>query len=165
MLCFFNCFTMHAQNRARGLCIMWTNLIEVTILYNTNHLIHCHLTHKETRKDWLLTCIYGPPYWKNRSSFWDELSTIADSVKESWVILDYMNETTSLQDKLGGSSVTNSSRNFLSKFIEHTGIIELVYCGNPYPWCNNRFRGQFIKKRRPSGSEKGVLIPISKCTS
>lgn len=58
-----------------------------------------------------------------------------------------MNETTSLQGKLGGSSVANSSRNFPSKFIEHTGTIELVYSGNPYTWCNNRFRGQFIKKR------------------
>lgn len=35
---------------------MWTNVIKVTIIYNTNHLIHCRLTQKETRRDWLLTC-------------------------------------------------------------------------------------------------------------
>jgi hypothetical protein len=53
--------------------------------------------------------------------------------------------------KLGGRPVANSSHCPFRNFIDHLGLVELGFVGNPFTWCNNRQGIATIKERLDKG--------------
>jgi hypothetical protein len=54
-------------------------------------------------------------------------------------------------EKLGGRPVASSSHCLFKLFIDHFGLVDLGFVGNPYTWCNNRQGAATIKERLDRG--------------
>lgn len=140
------CF-QEAQNTAGGLCLLWHEELEVTILSKNPHMIHARISHEVLPTKWLLTCVYGPPYYGSKKSFWEDLSKMAANIDEPWALIGDFNEILSEHDKIGGKHIASSSKKHLQNFIEHSGCIDLGFVGNPYTWRNKRMGLAHIRQR------------------
>lgn len=78
-----NYHVVKSNKRAGGLCLMWTDEVEVTILFSLNFLIQVKLTHKQTSKHFMMFCAYGPPYWHLKSSFWNYLTDLIKKLQRT----------------------------------------------------------------------------------
>jgi hypothetical protein len=54
-------------------------------------------------------------------------------------------------EKLEGRLVASSSHCPFKQFIDHFGLVDLGFVGNPYTWCNNRQGAASIKERLDRG--------------
>lgn len=57
---------------------------------------------------------------------------------EPWTIIGDINEVLNLDKKKAGKSVASSSRNYLEKFLNDAGCIDIGFCGNKFTWRNKR---------------------------
>lgn len=61
---------------------------KVHILHRSTFMIHIKIRHPIFPKDWLLTCIYGPPYSHLKQHFWKILNDMANIISEPWVLVE-----------------------------------------------------------------------------
>jgi hypothetical protein len=54
-------------------------------------------------------------------------------------------------EKQGGRLVASSSSCPFKQFIDHFGLVDLGFAGNPFTWCNNRQGHASIKERLDRG--------------
>lgn len=139
--------SVSVQGVARGLCLMWTENIEVTILDFTKYYIHALIDHRDGFRKWLVTCAYGPPYQQDKNKFWSKIELIANTVTEPWLLIGDLNEVHVRPEKLGGRSLGISSHNYLHDFITNTYFADIGYNGNDFTWRNKRYGPQHIRQR------------------
>lgn len=109
-----------AQSTAEGMCLLWHEELEVTILNKNSYMIHVNIGHEVLPTKWLLTCVYGTPYYASKKVFWDELKRLVDVIIEPCALIGNFNEVLNEQEKKEGRHVASSSRKFIEKFIEHS---------------------------------------------
>nr|DAD23465.1 TPA_asm: hypothetical protein HUJ06_024928 [Nelumbo nucifera] len=96
---------------------------------------------------WRGTFFYGDPRRHNRQAIWDSIRVLAQGVCHPWIMGGDFNEITSITEKQGGHTQITRSMNMFNQLIEDCGLIDLGYHGQPYTWCNKRWRGNLIKER------------------
>lgn len=136
-----------AQNAAGGLCLLWHEELDVTMLTKNSSVIHAYINHEVLPSKWLLTCVYGPPYYNLKKHFWDKLNEMADNINEPGALIGDFNEVMSQNEKLGGRHTGSTSRKYLENFIEYSRCIDLGFVGNLYTWRNKREGLAHIRQR------------------
>jgi hypothetical protein len=84
-------------------------------------------------------------------AFWDSLSFVGDGFVSSWLSIGDLNYVLSQSKKLGGRPVASSSHCPFKQFIDHFGLVDLGFVGNPFTWSNNRQGAASIKERLDRG--------------
>lgn len=138
---------VEAVGAAGGLCLLWHEELEVTILAKSNYLIHARIGHEILPINWLLTCVYGPPYLNQKEKFWSDLSQMSNNIVEPWMLIGDFNEVLTASEKRGGKHLGTTSRKYLMNFIENSGCIDLGFVGNPFTWRNKRGGLAHIRQR------------------
>jgi hypothetical protein len=59
-----------AKGRAGGICMMWSNALDVEIIEFNSHIIAIVI--KEEYCSWSLIGFYGPPYRAKRKKAWEK---------------------------------------------------------------------------------------------
>ena len=83
--------------------------------------------------------------------FWESFASFRDSFEASWLCIGDFNSILAQSEKQGGRPVTSSSQCHLRSFINHFGMIDLGFAGNPFTWSNNRKGLENIKERLDRG--------------
>jgi hypothetical protein len=81
--------------------------------------------------------VYGPPT-EVTMDFWESFASIGDSFEASWLSIGDFNSILVQSKKQGGRPLTSSSHYPFRRFINHFGMIDLGFAGNPFTWSNNR---------------------------
>jgi hypothetical protein len=68
-----------------------------------------------------------------------------------WLCIGDFNFVIDQFEKLGGKPVASSSHCPFRNFIDHLGLVDLGFVGNPFTWCNNRQGIATIKERLDRG--------------
>ena len=100
---------------------------------------------------WILSCVYGPLNRSDRLDFWDTFVAIGDGFEASWLCIGDFNSVLDQSKKIGGRHVASSSNCSFRKFIDHFGMIDVGFVGNPFTWGNNRKGLENIKERLDRG--------------
>jgi len=120
------------------LLLAWCNGVDLAcFLTNVNKInAWCYLD--PPNKPWIMSCIYGPPYRKNKSNFWDSLLTIGENHSLAWLCIGDFNMIIDQSENIGGRPFACSSSDPFRLFMNNNGIVDLRFSGNPFTWSNNR---------------------------
>jgi hypothetical protein len=88
--------------------------------------------------------------------FWDSFAAIGDGFEASWLCIGDFNSVVNQSEKIGGRPVSSSSNGPFRRFIDHFGMIDVGFAGNPFTWSNNRSGLENIKERL----DRGLAPPI-----
>jgi hypothetical protein len=105
---------------------------------------------------WLLTCVYGPPIYKNKSVFWNALMDVGKDHFGPWLCIGDFNIILSQSDKYGGRPYASSSSDIFHGFLDSFGVIDLGFSGNPFTWTNKRRDHHLIKECL----DRGIADPL-----
>jgi hypothetical protein len=100
---------------------------------------------------WLLSCIYGPPVYKNKFMFWESLLDVGKDYYGPWLCISDFNMILSQSDKYDGRPYACSSNDDFHSFLDLFGMIDLGFSGNPYTWTNKRRDHHLIKEHLDRG--------------
>ncbi|XP_026415893.1 uncharacterized protein LOC113311267 [Papaver somniferum] len=114
----------------------------LTLLKQSEKIIHAKVINDPSRGAWFLTCIYGTPYIHEKSSQKTYISQLSNSIDTPWVIIGDLNITLSPN----GRSTQNTSSEILD-LINDFDLSDMGFCGNPFTWSSNKHGTGQIKSR------------------
>jgi hypothetical protein len=71
--------------------LAWRNGVDLVCFLTSVNIINALCYSDPPDKPWMLSCIYGPPYRKNKSTFWESLSTIGENHNGAWLCIGDFN--------------------------------------------------------------------------
>lgn len=122
---------VEANGKAGGLCLMWRQEIQVTILSTSKWWIHAKIEHPVFEKSWQLLCVYATPYQHLKEKCWFEITNTVKNIVEPWVLIGDLNEIIQSNEKWGGRNYVGTSKSFLEDFVSNTDCIDLGFVGTP----------------------------------
>ena len=87
------------------------------------------------------------PDKRDKLAFWDSFTTVGEVFVSPWLCIGDLNYVLDQSEKLGGRLVASSSHWPFKQFIDHFGLVDSRFVGNPFTWCNNIERAATIKER------------------
>lgn len=93
-------FSVPPVGLSGGLCLLWKDGIEVSVLESSSNLIDTRVTHKGVTS--FISFIYGAPAMENRATFWAKLSEVGRDRDSPWLIFGDFNDILNNSEKTGG---------------------------------------------------------------
>jgi hypothetical protein len=140
-----------ATGTSGGLVLSWRPGIDLECFVLNKNNITAWCYSDPPTSPWILSCVYGPSNRCDRRAFWDSFAAIGESFEASWLCIGDFNSILVQSDKQGGRPVAGSSHCPFKRFIDHFGMIDLGFAGNPFTWSNNRQGLENIKERLDRG--------------
>jgi hypothetical protein len=134
-----------------GLVLTWRPGVELECFITNKNHISAWCYSDPPYNPWILSCIYGPPDSRDKLAFWDSFTSVGEGFVSPWLCIGDLNYVLDQSEKLGGRPVASSSHCPFKLFIDHFGLVDLGFVGNPYTWCNNRQGAATIKERLDRG--------------
>ncbi|XP_060959272.1 uncharacterized protein LOC115700034 [Cannabis sativa] len=93
---------------------------------------------------WLLSCVYGPPYYHEKRLFWSNLMELGRKFGGPWLILGDVNFVLSDSERVG-SRGKDQFTPFISNLINDHALVDLPIKGDCMTWDNHRDGNRHIK--------------------
>ncbi|XP_021866146.1 uncharacterized protein [Spinacia oleracea] len=137
-------FGVDSMGSKGGLLVFgWTKAV-VRLVFSSSNLVLCSVLESNGICRYFVY-VYGEPKVEDRKNVWDTLAMIISAYPHCVLIGDF-NQLSSLEDKLGGSSVIRGGERFNDWLID-TGIIEVPFSGPRFIWSNKREGRDLIMER------------------
>ena len=108
---FPNFVTSGLKGRAGGICLFWSNDVDVNILeFNPNTVA---ITIRDSFCSWSLIRFYDPPHKAKRRKAWVNLHALLESIEGPWLCFGDFNVVMDDSEKVGGKCGSSSAPNFL----------------------------------------------------
>jgi hypothetical protein len=134
-----------------GLALSWRPGVDLDCFISNKNHISAWCLSDPSYSPWIISCIYGPPNLRDKSAFWDSITFVSDNFACPWLCIGDLNFVLDQSKKQGSRFVASSSSCPFKKFIDHSGLVDLGFAGNPYTWCNKRQGLASIKERLDRG--------------
>jgi hypothetical protein len=152
---FFLISQVTAFGLSGGLALAWRPGVELECFaYDKNNIFawcFSDTLHK-LHSPWILSCVYGLPNKRDKRAFWDSFASIGEGFEASWLCISDFNSVVDQIEKSGGKPVDRSSHCPFRNFIDHFGMIDVGFVGNPFTWSNNKQGLENIKEILDKGS-------------
>ena len=143
-----------------GLLLAWRTGVELECISFSINIINVWCYSDPLNNLWLLSCIYGPLVYKNKSGFWDSLLNVGKDFTRPWLCIGDFNMIISQSKKLGGHPYACSSNDPFHYFLDSFGMVDLGFSGNPFTWSNKRQGNHLIKERLDCGLASSQWIHL-----
>ena len=80
---FQNLVALGPKGRAGGICMLWSNEVDIEVLELNSHMIA--ITIKDCVVSWSLVGFYGPPQKTKRDKTWVDLHALLQSIPGPWM--------------------------------------------------------------------------------
>jgi hypothetical protein len=134
-----------------GLALSWRPGIDLECFLTTKNTISAWCYSDPPHSPWILSCVYGPPDRRDRQAFWDSFTAVGDNFDPTWLCIGDFNAVLSQDEKMGGRPIAISANSGFKSFINHFGMVDLGFAGNPFTWSNLRLGAETIKERLDRG--------------
>jgi hypothetical protein len=134
-----------------GLVLSWRPGVDLECFSFNKNTISVWCYSDPPHSPWILSCIYASLDQRDKLAFWDSFTADGDHFVSSWLCIGDLNFVLDQSEKQGGRLVASSSFCPFKQFIDHFGLVDLGFVGNPFTWCNNRKGQAFIKERLDRG--------------
>jgi hypothetical protein len=118
--------------------LAWKSDVNLTTCFVNQDIICVWCSFNMPTVKWMTSFVYGPPYKKSASDFWDKLVACSLDMGLPWLCIGDFNAITYPIDKYGGRPFHSSFNNRITQFLNFMGMIDLGFSGNPYTWTNHR---------------------------
>ncbi|KAM1263144.1 hypothetical protein PS2_027954 [Malus domestica] len=110
-------------------------------------VIHCKMNIVDLKLDLFASFVYGSNDDIARRDLWSNL--VAQSIMVSnipWIILGDFNVTQFTNEVVGGVQGISSAMNKFDLCINNANVVDLIFNGVQFTWCNKRDNGSIAKK-------------------
>ncbi|XP_057779716.1 uncharacterized protein LOC130998302 [Salvia miltiorrhiza] len=146
---FDGCFSVDSLGRSGGLCMMWKNSYNCSILgYSRNHIDLC-ITN--ANGNWRLTGYYGFPERSRRRDSWTLLRRLAGVNNLSWLIIGDFNDLLDPGDKRGRVDHPNWLFTGFRVAVLDCGLSDIPLHGYPFTWSGGLGSDNFVEERLDRG--------------
>ena len=134
---YVNHFTVPPVGLSGGLCLSWTNKVQIDILSSSPNLIDVQLTWKIFSS--LVSFVYGPPKAKDRPAFWESIKLLGAGRKDAWLLAGDFNDLLHNDEKVGGPLRWKGSFLSFRSFVSQNGLWDLQHFCNDLSWRGTRY--------------------------
>lgn len=128
-----------------GIALIWKDGMNLKLVDKQRNQIEALVTVCPQNTQWLLTCLYGSPRYKEKKILWENISTRSKSMQIPWMIIGDLNITISYQEKISTASTPQSSLNKCIRVrLQQTDLFDVKFSGYPYTWNNHRQSSQLV---------------------
>ncbi|MFQ6659288.1 hypothetical protein Gotur_028236 [Gossypium turneri] len=135
-----------SETKIGGLALMWRDGMNVSIQNYFKHHIDS-MVKLENNKTIRVTGFYGHAIPKHRSSSWDILRRVGESVREEWVVGGDFNAILNNAEKEGGRRGVRAQMNEFKDVMDEMALVDIKPDSGWFTWVNNRNEGSLIKER------------------
>lgn len=111
-------------------------------------MIHMEVQPGGEDPKFLCSLVYGPPVWKEKAAFWQDMRQLAPVDNTPWICLGDFNDIACQTEKQGSRKVMASGSRGLSQSM---GFVDLGFEGSRFTWCNKRLGSANIRERLDRG--------------
>ncbi|KAF4356862.1 hypothetical protein G4B88_011813 [Cannabis sativa] len=112
-----------------GFCVAWRVGVQVDIVEVFDMGFKVKIEASLDYPQWVLFCIYCPPYAVLKKHFWDWLIQIVQQCKDAWAIMGDLNVIMEENEKIGGRKYQLREGNILKNFMFNSGGVDLGFEG------------------------------------
>ncbi|TYG80510.1 hypothetical protein ES288_D02G221900v1 [Gossypium darwinii] len=141
-----NGLTVNSEGRSGGLALMWRDGMNVSIQNYSKHHIDS-MVKLDNNKTIRVTGFYGHANPNHRSSSWDILRRVGESVREEWVVGGDFNAILNDAEKEGGRKRVRGQMNEFKDVMDDMALVDIKPDSGWFTWVNNRDKGSLIKER------------------
>ena len=142
---FQNLVALGPKGRAGGICMLWSNEVDIELLEFNSHMIA--ITIKDCAVSWSLVGFYGLPQKTKRDKTWVDLHALLQSIPGPWMCCGDFNVVINDEEKVGGITGGPSSPSLLKELLFDLAAVDLGYVGNRFTWSNRRWGRNSIRER------------------
>ncbi|KAL8487063.1 hypothetical protein ACS0TY_023661 [Phlomoides rotata] len=135
------------QSRSGGLCMLWQNQLNVTLIdYSSNH-ISLKVVAGGSQNQWQITGVYGWPERIHRHRTFHLLRRVAPTNNTPWMCMGDFNETFWSWEKRGGTFHRTRQMEDFWETASTLGLQDMGFYGNKFTWSNGRAGAENIMVR------------------
>lgn len=127
----YNYWLVPPRGTAGGLCLLWKNNIQITILEYDHNYINVNVNSNNSNiTEWMLTCFYGSPYTTNlKLASWEIIKHLARAVNRPWIVLGDCNVVLHEEEKKSSYPFNSREADIFKNFINKCGLMDLGFNG------------------------------------
>jgi hypothetical protein len=129
---FFLISQVVATGTSGGLVLSWQPGVDLECFVSNKNNISTWCFSDPPQSPWIFSCVYGPPNRSDIMAFWESFASVGDSFEAFWLCIGDFNLILVQYEKHGGRPVASSSHHPFKRFINHFGMIDLGFAGNPF---------------------------------
>uniref|UniRef100_A0A803PQ85 Reverse transcriptase zinc-binding domain-containing protein n=1 Tax=Cannabis sativa TaxID=3483 RepID=A0A803PQ85_CANSA len=107
----------------------------------------------------LLSCVYGPPYFHAKKTFWEKIMKIGDRFGSSWLILGDTNFVLSDSERVW-SKGKDQFIPIISRLVNARGLLTMPIQGDRLTWDNHRSGSNHVKSALDKGLINGAWVRL-----
>lgn len=132
-------FIIDSQGQAGGLWCLWNeNNWCITVIDHSNQMVQLKVSWKGS-SSWFITAVYANSRYARRISLWEDLSKIADSMDDDWMVLGDFNSITNANErKVGVVNFASRGMRSFCNMIQHCNLLDAGFQGSPFTWKHGR---------------------------
>lgn len=135
------------RSRAGGLCLLWQDDIDNTMVHSSLNHILFHFVHRDTNVLMQVLAVYVWPEEHNKWRTWHMIKRYKPYALVSWLCIGYFYAILSPTDKLGGNPVDFAHLQVAMDALLDCGLRDVGYSGYRYTWSNKRKAPNTIEER------------------
>ncbi|KAK9938568.1 hypothetical protein M0R45_015297 [Rubus argutus] len=132
---------------AGGLSLWWKPEFHVDIILHSKYFIDTVITCGNLGAKVCVTWMYGPPYYSEKSAFWESWQGQQWNDGMPWHVIGDFNELMWSFEKVGGAPWNQNRNKFLNDFVASNNLIDIGFKGTSFTWFRKEF-GEFTLKER-----------------
>lgn len=101
---FQNSVFVEARGAASGLALLWTNDLNLRVVWTSDRIVCCKINDPIVRQ-WCLMGCHGSLNLAEKDLFWENLEMIARDCNLPWAIMVDLNEVVEVSEKMGGRDI------------------------------------------------------------
>lgn len=144
---FHNCFTVDPRGHSGGLCLFWSDKVQIQIFQHSPNYIHTVVSCGDTKDDFDCTFVYGQPVVQQRRGLWSALLAFQKDKECPWVCIGDFNEILAHFEKDGLRPHNHRSADLFRDFLNITGLMDMELKGCAYTWISNPRDGVVIREK------------------
>ena len=135
----------------RGLAFAWRPGLDFEVVQQSQHIPNLLIFSDLGHVPWMLTLIYGPTTWQDKTRFWQQMNSLSIAFAGAWLCIGNFNALTSQHDKFGGNPVSTSPSSGMRHFMLCHGLVDLGFSRPRFTWSNKRKGRALIQERLDRG--------------
>ncbi|KAL5570730.1 hypothetical protein UlMin_020327 [Ulmus minor] len=125
------------EGRSGGLCLLWSDTINVQLLSGSKGHIDVRVFSSDSNC-WRFTGLYGSPDTSLRHQFWNLMKRLGDSSTFPWLCGGDLNEILFNHEKHGGIERAHYLMSNFRETLNYCGLADLGYRGPKFTWCRGK---------------------------
>jgi exonuclease III len=137
------------SNRRGGLCMLWTNNVNLNIIAYNDRYIDCYVDCTDTDPGWRATGLYGFSSQQQKPETCDLIKNLFQNTNhDHWLLFGDFNMVLNHAEKLGGRDINSSHTNLFQDTLNDCNMQDIGWHGDIYTWSNNQETSHHIKERQ-----------------